>query len=196
MRTVLEVVNACLSSIGEAPLLELTDDHPLAATAQETLKRVMVQEMSRQWWFNTDYLTLKVANDKFIYVPQDAVAVIPLQRADLTLRGRRMYNRMEGTFEMKENVIAWVVRLLPFEDLPPPAQSFVEHSTVMLFQLEYDADPIKTQQLQMHVQRAELVLNAEHIRQIKANPLLSPEIAQKRLRIGGGSLLLNHIPVR
>ncbi|CCI88418.2 tail tubular protein A [Yersinia phage phiR8-01] len=195
MRTTLEVVNSCLSSIGEAPLLELTDDHPLAATAQETLKRVMVQEMSRQWWFNTDYLRLKVANDKFIYVPQDAVAVLPVRRLDLTLRGRRMYNRMEGTFEMTEDVQAWVVRLLDFEDLPPPAQSFVEFSTVLLFQIEYDADPVKTGKIEQQAMRSQLILNAEHIRQIKANPLLSPEIAQKRMRVmhGVGN---NQIPVR
>ncbi|QOC54184.1 tail tubular protein A [Aeromonas phage Atoyac13] len=195
MRTTLEVVNTCLSSIGEAPLLELTDDHPLAETAQATLRRVLVQEMSRQWWFNTDYLTLALASDKYVYVPGDAVGVVPVGRSDLTLRGRRLYNRMKGTFEMDGPVQAWVIRLLPFEDLPPPAQAFVETSTVLLFQTEYDADPIKTNQLNMHVQRSELVLNAEHIRQIKANPLLSPEIAQKRLAMGGGRRS-NHIPVR
>lgn len=194
MRTTLDVVNSCLSSIGEAPLLELDYDHPLAATAQNTLQRTLVQEMSRQWWFNTDFITLKVANDRFIYAPADAVAVNPLHRLDLTLRGRRMYDRINGTYEMTADVQVYVVRNLPYEDLPPPAQTFVEFQTVLLFQTEYDADPTKTQQIAMHAQRALVNLNAEHIRQIAANPLLSPSIAKKRHNVRSGSY--TSIPVR
>ncbi|QYW05827.1 tail tubular protein A [Vibrio phage vB_VpaP_G1] len=194
MRDTLNVVNSCLASIGESPLLELTDDHPLEAVAVDTLNRVMTQEMARQWWFNTDFLTLQVANDKYIYAPQDAVAFIPATRKDLTLRGRRLYNRFTGTYEMTENVQGWVVRLLPFEDLPMPAQSYVEAVTVVTFQTNYDADPNKTSELKQHRADSWMVLNAEHIRQIKANPLLSPELAQKRLRIQTG--YGGHIPVR
>lgn len=186
MRNQLDVLNSCLDSIGEAPLLELEDDHPLYASAMNALERAMTQEMSRQWWFNVDYITLKVANDNYVYVPSDAVAFVPLDRRDLTMRGRRLYNRMEGTYEITAAVRGYVVRLLPFEDLPAPAQIYVETVAVMLFQTSYDADRAKTEELRAQRADSWMVLNAEHTRQIRANPLLSPELAQKRLRIQTG----------
>ncbi|AZQ96393.1 putative tail tubular protein A [Aeromonas phage ZPAH7B] len=195
MLTELEVVNACLATVGELPLVELSDDHPLVAPARQEFKMAAVSVGAKQWWFNTDRVTLQTANDSFVYVPQDAVAVTPINRADLSMRGRRLYNRLESTFSVRGPVPCWVIRDIPFDELPVPAQLLILHTAVLAFQKNYDADEAKTQKIDRQRSDAYLTLNAEHIRQIRLNPLLSPEVAQHILTQSprGGS---GHFPVR
>lgn len=178
MLTELEVVNACLATVGELPLVELSDDHPLVAPARQEFKMARVSVGGKQWWFNTDRVTLQTANDSFVYAPQDAVAVTPINRADLSLRGRRLYNRMESTYSVRGPIQCWVIRDIPYEELPVPAQVLILHTAVLAFQKNYDADEAKTVKIERQRMDAYLTLNAEHIRQIRLNPLLSPEVAQ------------------
>lgn len=131
MFTELDVVNACLATIGESPLVELEDDHDMVAAARQTMRQSTVAVMHRPWWFNTDFMALQVANDHFIYVPRDAVAVNVIGRSDLTQRGRRLYNRFESTYEMTGPVRVIVTRDLPYEDLPTPAQLHLLNHTVL-----------------------------------------------------------------
>lgn len=196
MITELDVVNSCLATLGELPLVELADDHPLVAAARQNFHEARVQEVSRQWWFNTDYCTLQVANDKFIYVPGDAIAVTPIGRDELTMRGRRLYNRLESTFEVSGPVRAWVIRDIPFDELPAPAQLLCKHATVLQFQLNYDADEAKTQKLEALYSNAFRLLNAEHIRQVRLNNLNIPEIAMARMYAGATRRRGNHVPIR
>lgn len=195
MLTELDVVNGCLATIGELPLVELNDDHPLIAAARGSFKMARVAEVSRQWWFNTDFLVLEQANDSFVYAPSDALAVNPLTRRELTLRGRRLYNRMGGTYIVEGPVSCWVIRDLDFADLPSPAQLLVHHSAVLHFQINYDADESKTLKLEKIKYDAHLTLNAEHIRQVRLNNLELPEVAYKRMAAGIGRRH-NHIRVR
>lgn len=184
MITELDVVNSCLATIGELPLVELADDHPLVAAARQNFNEARVAEVSRQWWFNTDYCTLEQANDKFIYVPGDAIAVTPIGRDELTMRGRRLYNRLESTFEVAGPIRAWVIRDIQFDELPAPAQLLVKHATVLQFQLNYDADEAKTQKLEALYSNSYRLLNAEHTRQVRLNQLNMPEFATARMFAG------------
>lgn len=167
----LDVVNACLATVGETPLVELEDDHDLVAAARRTMRQSNLAVMHRPWWFNTDYSTLQVANDHFIYVPRDAVAVNVCDRDDLTLRGRRLWNRFKSTYEMEYPVRVIVTRDLPFEDLPSPAQLHLLNHTVAAFQANMDGDNNKKPDLQRALQESYINLNSEHARQIKLNGL-------------------------
>jgi len=93
MFTELDVVNACLATLGELPLVELTDEHPMVAAARNNLTEALVSEMHRQWWFNTDFVTLTATDEGFIYAPEDAVAVKVDPLPNLILPGRRLYDR-------------------------------------------------------------------------------------------------------
>lgn len=196
MLTELDVINGCLATMGEIPLVELIDDHPLVASARQEFRDARIAETARRWWFNTDYITLAPANGvPFVYVPEDAVEVTPLDRTDLTRRGRRLYNRMTGTYEINSPVRCLVVRDIPFEDLPVPAMLLVKHATVLRFQLNYDADENKTAKLEGLYNDAYSVLNAEHTRQIALNPLQMLSVMQKRMSVGMFRRT-NHFPVR
>lgn len=184
MLTELNVVNACLATLGENPLVELEEDHPLVAAARQNFRESMVTEMGRKWWFNTDYLELQQANDKFIYIPQDAISCVPIERDDLTVRGRRLYNRYAGTYEVRGPVLVYVVRDLEFSELPVPAQLLVRDRTVLSFQLNYDADETRTSKLEQAYVNSYMTLNAENIRQQNVNMLNMPGATRLRHRAG------------
>ncbi|APU00377.1 hypothetical protein fHeYen301_44 [Yersinia phage fHe-Yen3-01] len=197
MITELNVVNSCLATIGEMPLVELQDEHPMVAAARQNFEEARVAEVAVQWWFNTDRVTLQPANGEgFIYVPRDAVAVTPLDRQDLGMRGRRLYNHQESTYVIGAPVRCVVVRDIPFDDLPAPAQLLVKHACVLQFQMNYDADEAKSAKLEALYAKAYRTLNAEHIRQVALNGLLIPHIAQARMAVGGNRRIGNRIPVR
>lgn len=197
----LDVVNACLATIGETPLVELDDDHPLVAPARQKIRQATVTVMHRPWWFNTDFMTLVVANDHFIYVPRDAVAVNIPGRSDLTQRGRRLYNRFNSTYEMESSVLAIVTRDLPFEDLPTPAQLHLMNEAVLGFQTDFDGDGTKLQKLNANLAKSYVSLNTEHIRQISLNGLESMFAQVNKQRTSPTQRLMGHrsgsgIPVR
>lgn len=195
--TELDVVNACLATLGELPLVELQDEHPLVAAARQNMRESIIAETHKQWWFNTDRLTLSSTEpEHFVYVPADAVAIQIDGRTDLAQRGRRLYDRMNSTYVIPGIFRGWIVRALPFDDLPVSAQLLVQHATVMRFQINYDADDSKTQkQDRLYTMQYRLV-NAEHTRQIALNGLEVPNIAQKRMYAGVRPQRRGGIPVR
>lgn len=184
MLTELDVINACLATMSEMPLVELDDDHPLVASARQNFREAMVKVMGLKWWFNTDFLTLKQANDKFIYVPQDAISCVPLYRDDLTMRGRRLYDRYNGTYEVTGPVEVYVIRSIPFEDLPLPAQILVRDRTVLDFQMNYDGDELRTQKLEQAFATSYRQVNAENTRQLNINVFRMQETMRSRHRAG------------
>lgn len=201
MFTELDVVNACLATIGETPLVELEDDHDMVAAARQHMRQSTVAVMHRPWWFNTDYVTLQVANDHFLYVPRDAVAVNVVGRSDLTQRGRRLYNRFESTYEMTGPARVIVTRDLPYEDLPSPAQLHLLNHTVLAFQTSLDGDNSKAQKLMLSLQDSYRSLNTEHIRQVALNGLESMFAMVNKQRTSPTQRIMGHrsgygIPVR
>lgn len=179
----LDICNGCLATLGEVPLIELTDDHPFVPAARASFRSAMLEVAGRSWWFNTDIVQLRATSEGLTYVPDDSVSVYPVATDELTVRGRKLYNRSTGTFSVGDQKCI-IVRLLELEDLPIMAQVHIKNHTVLAFQKNYDADQLRLAQLVQEKADSWAVLNAEHIRQIKYNPLLSPEMALKILRAG------------
>ncbi|WNL63554.1 tail tubular protein A [Aeromonas phage ST21] len=183
MITELDIVNGCLATMGETPLVEITDDHPFVPAARAAFRMANTEVSGRAWWFNTDTVALKKTTDGFTYIPEDAVSVYPVYTDDLTVRGRKLYNRVTSTFEVGDQLCV-VVRMLEFEDLPTMAKSHIHNHAVLGFQKNYDADQLRLQQLVQEKRDSWAVLNAEHIRQVRYNPMLSAEMALKIMRSG------------
>lgn len=183
MITELDIVNGCLATMGEVPLVEITDDHPFVPAARASFRAAMMEVAGRNWWFNTDTVVLRKTEGGMTYAPEDAVSVYPVRDDRLTVRGRRIYNRIEGTYEVGDQQCV-VVRMLDFEDLPQMAKAHIKNHAVLDFQKNYDADQLRMQQLVQQKADSWSTLNAEHIRQIQYNPMLSPELAIKIMRSG------------
>ncbi|WNV48171.1 tubular tail protein A [Caulobacter phage Quill_5.2] len=171
----LDVINDMLATLGESPLNDLSDDHPLVAAGRRTLRVVSTREQAKKWWFNTELLTLTPdPSSKFIYVPADTISIDTKDIRDYAQRGRRLYNLTTGSYQFTSKVSIRLVREVPFEDLPVCAADFIATSAILSFCSNYDADQAKVRQLKEDKAIAWSTLNAEHIRYKKTNLLQRP----------------------
>lgn len=192
--TELDVVNECLKTLGELPLNSLDDEHDLVPAAQAALKRASMREQAKAWWFNKELTTLTPAvGTGYIILPADTIRVDPTDETlNYVQRGNRLYQSYATAatdkFKFDKPVDCWLIRQLPFEDLPPSAQTLVSIAAVLDFQKDYDADRAKVDQLKEDRREAYIVLNAEHIRNVNANRLRSPSVVRTMRRIGPNRL--------
>jgi Glutamine synthetase adenylyltransferase len=172
----LDVVNDMLASLGESPINDLSTGHPMAATGQRLLNQAGVREQSKSWWFNKELVTLSPDGTGTIYVPTDTLRVDPQDESQAFVqRGRRLYNPFAAAsvdkYVFTSPVRCWLVRLVPFEDLPAPAQNLVSFAAQMDFSKAYDGDPAKYAALKLSYTDAYTTLMADHIRNQNSNLL-------------------------
>lgn len=145
----------------------------MVASGRRQLRTISAREQAKGWWFNKELVTLQpdVASQD-IFVPADALSVDPVDPyTHLVQRGRRLYDPRSTTFKFTAEVPVKLIRLVPFEDLPPSAAAYIGVSAVLVFQKSYDADSNKMKQLMMDRAEALTALNAEHIRSMNVNLL-------------------------
>jgi hypothetical protein len=188
--TELDVVNECLKSLGELPLNSLDDEHDLVPAAQAALKRVNMREQAKAWWFNKEVTTLVPdGTTGYISLPDDTIRVDPTDETlNYVQRGSRLYqpyaSNVTDKFKFTMPVECWLIRELPFEDLPPTAQNLVSVATVLDFQKDYDADAQRLDELRSDYKTAYMTLNAEHIRNVNANRLRGASFQRTMWQLG------------
>lgn len=173
--TVLDIVNACLATMGEAPINTLEEDHSYKAAAEGMLKRSLGDLLARSLWFNTEWVTVEPqVPSKYIYIPQDVSRVFAETRCGMfrvSQRGRRLYDVGRNRYEFDKNVTIKINRALDFDLLPYEAQKYVRDEAVFLFQSEFDGDRLKGERLQTYFVQSRMELNSEDIRQKRTNLL-------------------------
>ncbi len=186
----LEVVNACLATMGEAPLNSLDDDHAYKAAAITALAKANRREQKRGWWFNSEYVSLVPDVSKYVYIPLDAISVkTVVARSDYwTQRGNRLYNRRTNNYIFTAAVLVDLVRELAFEELPAHAQDAVEARAVMTFQKSFDADQQRLNILLNEYREALAELKAEDVQNERPNMLASPQNLAVMAGVGGVGL--------
>lgn len=180
----LDVVNDCLKTLGELPVNDLDDDHDLIPSARKALRVANMREQAKAWWFNKELV--KLTPDEVtghITLPGDTIRVDPTDESlNYVARGRRLYQPYASAatdkYKFDRPVECWLVRLLPFDELPPTAQNLVAVAAVLDFQKDYDADRAKVDQYQTDYRNAYVALNSEHIRNVNANRLRSPSVVR------------------
>lgn len=189
----LDVINAMLGSMGEAPLNTLTEPHAFRGAALSIFDSVNTQVQGRGWWFNMEELELQPsALDSNIYLPGDTAAVRTPTR-NVTRRGNRLYDLDGGTYVFTEAVKVTLIRLLPIEDLPEAAAQHVRALCVLKFQTTYDGDTAKTRALTDEVfgpDGTRVILYAEHTRNRRTNLITSnPRLQRLKLLTLRGRVL-------
>lgn len=173
----LDIVNACLQSMGETKLNTLEEDHTYKDDALDIVEKVRLDLLARSLWFNTEWLNLQPqATTKQIQIPQDVLKVDPIthcRRYRVAQRGRRLYNTAHSVYEFDAPVKVRIARDLTLEDLPHEAAAYIRDDSVLQFQDSFDGDNSKYQKIQRRAQESWAVLQSEHIRQLKANPLFA-----------------------
>lgn len=175
--TKLDIVNACLKSMGETKLNTLEEDHTYKDDALDLIERVRLDVLSKAMWFNTEWLKLSPqADTDRILIPNDVLEVDTLSacgRYRIAQRGGRLYDTGNNKYEFTGTVTVKATRKIDFENMPYKAQAFIRDDAVLRFQSDFDGDNSKYQKIERHRMESWIALNSEHIRQIKANPLFS-----------------------
>ncbi|AJY43254.1 MULTISPECIES: phage tail protein [Burkholderia] len=183
----LDVVNACLATMGESPLVAIDDDHPYVQAALTALRNSSAVVQSEGWWFNTDYQNITIdPGTGFAYSPADALSV-ETARAAVIARGTRLYDQMHSSYDMRPvfgagPIQAAVIREVPFEDIPTMAQHAISARARLDFQASFDGDDNKYSKIGGEYTLAHRLLKAEHTRQSRVNFFDSVSM-QEKLRL-------------
>lgn len=179
----LDVVNQCLATMGDAPLVTLDDDHPMVPPARKELASQNMKLQSQSWWFNQEQITLfPDPVSGYIMVSEDILTLDDDKpQTFFALRGRRLYNlRANGQdpYVFHKPVALDILREVPFDDLPMTAMALVAARTVLRFQSDYDGDNVKYQRLERDERESYVFFHAQHIRNVKANLLHTSHVAR------------------
>jgi len=143
IRTKVNMINQCLLAIGETPLPEETviDDLVLgtdADVARRLVETTMVEVQSRGWYFNTDYdFPLLPDVNNFISLPP---SVLRIDTGNSPDRNRyieinsRVYDLLNKTYVIPNPIIADVIWLKDYEELPPEAYEYISLRAARKFQ--------------------------------------------------------------
>lgn len=128
----LEAVNTMLGFIGEAPLgsLEETTGVGDAPMAEKVLDEISREVQSQGWHFNTEYDVELVPDASKYLVFSDSIIRVDIDRGrypnnDVTLRGQKLYDKTNKTYEFDEELKGETVTLFDWDDLPEPARRYI-----------------------------------------------------------------------
>ena len=139
----LDMINTCLIGIGETPYIDgtIVDTLPTGTDgdiARRIVETTMVEVQARGWFFNTDY--------NFILVP-DVLGFITMSpntlRVDFgngpdkhryVLKGGKIYDYLNQTYVIEENLQADVVWLVDYNELEPEPYEYITLRATRKFQ--------------------------------------------------------------
>ena len=130
MTSELDAINIMLGTIGESPInsLDAATGVVDAVTARAILSEVSVQVQEEGWHFNTEYefVLTPALGTKEIYVPANTIEVdasaYDRNDIDVAIRGNRLYDRKNKTFQFQQDIKADLTILLEFNELPRAAR--------------------------------------------------------------------------
>lgn len=139
--TELDAINMMLGTIGESPINSLDGASGVvdAVLAQKILKEVSVQVQEEGWHFNVEnnFVLTPAVPSKNIFLPDNCIEVDtsgPDQTLDVSMRGNRLYDRTNRTFEFTKDITCDLVLLFDFEELPQAARHYIAIRAARVFQ--------------------------------------------------------------
>lgn len=138
--TELEAVNRMLFTIGETPINTIENSGLVdAVTARQVLAQASrdTQLVGWEWNSEEDYPLVPSFPEGEIILPPNTLKVDTSGvSADLNLvqRGTRLYDRKNHTYAINQTVYVDIVLLLPFEELPEAARSYISIKAARQFQ--------------------------------------------------------------
>lgn len=182
--TELDVVNACLKSMGRSPINSTASGSPIITSALASLRIALMEEQGIGWWFNRELVTLSANTDGQVYCPADTLQLTTDENPPwLSTRGQRLYdNRIGDYFTTAGTIQVDMLRLIPLDDLPYQAQRLVQCAAVLDFQKSFDADAAKITSAKEDYGKALALIRAAHIRAVKANMLYHGESGRRMQR--------------
>lgn len=123
--TELDAVNTMLEAVGEPPVNSIEETEGTeAAVAYRILLECSRTIQSTGLSFNKEPYELLPDTDGIVYLPDNTLRVTPVDRRYVE-RGRKLYDRVDGTYRIGSSVKAVLVRFLAFEHLPEVARYYI-----------------------------------------------------------------------
>lgn len=170
--TELDIVNRGLGLLGQLPVNEISTPHPMVPAILLHLGTSNKDVQAREWWFNTEKVTLSPQTDKRILVPNDTVSIDAVDtRVRVTQRGRYLFNPITSSYEFDGPIDVQIHRLVPFAELPATAQRYVGTQALMRVQASIDGDGPRYRDLATENQEAWFAITSEDTRNRGANLL-------------------------
>lgn len=174
----LDVVNACITSIGLAMLNTLEPNMPQVQVVLGILKNKLKTFQQKEWYFNREVATLPVDPNGFVYISDDITTFRCFRRdLNLQIRGQRLYDMNKGTYVIGTEVQGLLVRELTWDELPQEVQGFLMYDTMLQFCNTYEAEVVKINNADDQRNEYQLLINEKEILNSKTNYLESATAA-------------------
>jgi hypothetical protein len=176
-----DAVNTLLASAGELPLNSIEDDSSiLAVQALNTLKETHVRVLSHGWSFNTE-VDVEIAPDinGEINLPSDVIELDTndyYKDIDPVVRGQRIFSRKNNSYVFDAPIKVKLVRLLPFEDIPQYARTYITIRSARLFVARHVGDNATYQYSAQDETDALQIMKKAELRMQDNNILRHPEV--------------------
>ena len=140
-KTVLEMVNAMITSLSNAPVQSLDENlTPDVQNALRVLNATKESVLARGWASNTEILFILPNKTGEIILPLNVLKCKPLPRGVVD-RGLRLYDLIKKTYTFSNGVYVKLCYNLEFDELPFELKDFIEAEAVQKFFTDYDGDP-------------------------------------------------------
>lgn len=143
--TELEAVNDIISMLGESPVATLEENQVIEASlALRFLRNENRRFQTRGWMFNTEPgMTLNPTSSGYIELPRNTLKADTVGGSagtDVVIRGNRLYDRGNHTYQFEDPVEVDLIIGLTFEELPSSARNYVTVKAARTFQDRYAGD--------------------------------------------------------
>lgn len=160
----LDAVNLILSSIGIAAISSLSSESDASTIAAEYQLDASDREVQTVgWWFNSYARTYQLAGTE-ILLPSTILYVDGLLGARYTVRGGKLFDLIEGSFDFTSAVELKVVEMIPFDELPEVARGFIIAKASRRFADRQLGDPTLSRFSRDDEQQAFMALRKAHLR--------------------------------
>jgi len=129
--TLLEAVNMLLRAVGRSSVMSLDPSRldQTAVSALEAINEESVRVQSKGWNFNTEEeFPAQPNTDGHIVLPASWVRVKLHPRSGslrTVQRAGKLYDKVKRTFVFEDTVYLNIIKVLPFEDVPPAVRYYI-----------------------------------------------------------------------
>jgi hypothetical protein len=177
----LDTLNMLLRLIGSSPVNSLITEHPDAANALATMKRVSKRVQRRGWWCNIDYNLIAEPDERGAIKVSDDITALVAENRNLILRNKRLYDKRNQTAVFTENVvITRLTRILVWDDMPDVMQDVTAYTAAAEFVRDELEDPQKEQSLKEEAAKSAMDLQKQELEEGRYNIFHTPRIARAR----------------
>jgi len=197
----LDLINSCLRGIGAREVVSEFDTTDDVNSAVAIIDLVNQEFQQRGWWFNReDQVGFELDGGTFEFSATDPLREEVMEITEhfvcrpvkLTLRGQKVYNVTDKTFDLSDLVLADdkiyfnYIYKIPFNDMPEQAKTYLMYKSRRMFSQDIEGDNVSYQQNTRDEDRAYQALETTEFRSRKHNAInQSPTVSTFLANVGG-----------